>query len=371
MYPVSAAFLSALRGSHTMVSRVDAYSGPRLLMRDIPFSGGQVTVSAGTGVHRKLDLTVADSSLWSLLSPVGVELKAHRGIRFPDGSEELVPLGVFSLDQQSRPVRVGDGISISSAPDRWAAVQRARFETPRTSDYGFTNVVQIKRLVQEVVATTPETGQVTMSNPLATTLTPVLVWDRDRDKAIEDLCTAAGIEAFFGPTGQLVLRDIPTMDSHAVWRVHAGRDGVMLSGTATRDRTRVYNVVVVVSSRTDGQAPFTPQIVEDLDPLSPTNVNSAYGRSPYFLTTATAANAIDARKIGRALLTKTRGRYVDMSISAVANPALESGDTISATTEDGNTRLYLLDSFSVPLGAEGNQALTLRSLAAVTGETTG
>jgi hypothetical protein len=367
MHPHTERFTRSLRQSHTVVCRVDAWSGPTLLARDLPVSDGSVAVSSGTGVHRKLDITIPDKSLWDLLSPVGVELRAYRGIRYPGGDEELIPLGVFSLDQQSIPVLTGDGISISSAPDRYAAVQRARFETPRTSEAGFSNVEQIARLVQEVVPTTPETGGITALNDLADTKVGVLVWDRDRDKAIEDLCVSAGVEAFFGPTGQLVIRDVPVMDAHPVWRVTAGRDGVMLAGTATRDRTRVYNVIVVVSSKTDGSAPFRPVIVEDTDPTSPTNVNGPYGRCPYFLTTATISNTDDARKAGQAMLAKTRGRYVDMNVEAVVNPALTEGDTVAVTTESGQSRLYLLDSFGIPL-VDAKQTLTLRSLAAVTSD---
>lgn len=371
MYRVSDRFLGALRNPHTVVARVDAWSGARLILRDVPFSDGSVSVSSGTGVRRKLDLTVPDTSLWDVLSPVGVELRAWRGIRFPDGTEELVPLGVFSLDQQSRPVRTGGGISISSAPDRFAFLQRARFETPRVSESGLTNVEQIIRLAGEVVDSSPETGGLTTANPLRETKVAVLVWDKDRDKAIQDLATAAGVEAFYGPTGQFTVRDVAVMDTHPVWRIRTGPGGVMVSGTSTRDRTRVYNVVVVVSTKTDGVIPFPPQIVEDTDPLSPTNVNGPYERCPYFLSTATLGTAADAYQAGKALLAKVRGRFIDMTVETVVNPALDSGDTVSVATEDGNSRLYLLDSFPIPLGAStGTQSLTLRSLAAVSDTTT-
>lgn len=370
MYPVSDRFLTALRSSHTMVSRVDAWSGNVLLKRDVPISDGSVSVSSGTGVHRKLTVTIADQSLWELLSPVGVELKAYRGVRYPGGEEELVPLGVFSLDAQSVPVLTGGGISISGAPDRWAFLQRARFENPRVSNYPLTNVEQIAVLVREVLPGVGiDTGGVTTQNILSGTQVAVAVWDRDRDKTIEDLCTAAGVEAFFGNHGQFVIRDLPVLGGPPVWRVHAGRDGVMISGTASRDRSRVYNVVVVVSSKTDGSAPFAPVVVEDTDRRSPTNVHSNYLRAPYFLITSTISNAEEARAAGAALLAKTTARYVDMSVTAVVNPALEAGDLVTATDETGNSRLYQLDSFAVPLTTEASQPLTFRSLAAVSEDT--
>ncbi len=369
MFPVSDRFIRALRDSHTMVSRVDAYSGNVLLKRDVPIVSGSVSVSAGTGVHRKLTVTVADESLWEMLSPVGVELRVWRGLQYPGGEEELVPLGVFSLDSQSRAVLTGGGISISGIPDRWAFIQRARFETPRVSDYPMRNTDQIVTLVREVLKNVGvDNGGVTNRNRLSQVTVPPLVWGRDRDKAIEDLATAAGIEVFFGNHGELRLRDIPVLGSPPVWRVRAGRNGVMIGGTATRDRSRVYNVVVVVSSKTDGNAPFTPVVVEDTDRNSPTNIYGTYGRVPYFLTSATIANTEDARAAGAAMLAKTKVRYVDMTVSAVVNPALEAGDSISTTDEHGNSRLFQLDSFDIPLTTDNTQSLTFKSLAAVTGD---
>jgi hypothetical protein len=367
MYRASDRFFAALPESHTVAVRVDAYQGGRCIMRDVPISEGSVSVSAGTGVHRTLTGTVPDPALWNLLAPVGTELRAWRGIRYPGGAEEVVPLGVFGLDQQSMGLFGAGGIAISSAPDRWARVQRARFELPRVSEAALTAVQSIVDLVGDVVPTTPDLGGVTTTNTLSQVKTALQVWDRDRDQAIQDLATASGTEVFFGPAGNLVVRDVPVMDKVPAWRVHAGERGVMLAGSASRDRSRVYNVIVVLSTKTDGTPPFPPQIVEDLDPASPTNVNGPYGRAPYFLSTALLANASDARKAGAALLAKTRGRFVDMTVDALVNPCLESGDTVSVTTV-GGTALYLVDGFSVPLTVDGKQSLTLRSLAAVTSE---
>lgn len=371
MYRVSKEFLAALHGSHTVVSRVDAYSGTRCLVYDIPFSDGSVSVSSGTGLHRKLDLTISDPGLWEVLRPVGVELRAHRGIRHPGGRDELVPLGVFSLDQQTMPILRTGAITVSSAPDRWAYVQRRRFELPMTSQPERTAVDSIVQLCTGAVASAVDTSGVAfVGNPNADVPTTLQVWDRDRDTAVEDLATAAGVEVFYGPTGGLVVRNVPTITTRPVWKAHAGRNGVLLSAESSRDRTRVYNVVVVVSGKTDGSAPFQPQVVEDNDPASPTNVTGPYGRSPYFLISNTITDADAARAAGRALLTRTRGRFVDMAIDSIVNPALESGDTISTTTAQGNTGMYMVDSFSVPLTADGTQSLTLRTLAAVTDDST-
>src|ERR1041384_1796171 len=176
MYPSSARFQRSLRRSHKVACRVDVYSGGQVLYSALPYSDGNVSVSSGTGVHRKLDLTVSDPSLWDLLAPIGTELRAFRGVEDPDGGTEMMPLGVFSLDQQSAPILRTGEISISSAPDRFAAVQRARFELPKVSKPEFTAVQSIAMLVQEAVACSVDTSGVTESNPNHKIPTTLQVW---------------------------------------------------------------------------------------------------------------------------------------------------------------------------------------------------
>ena len=99
MWAVSDTFGPALRQAHTVVVRVDAYLDEQLLAGDLAITGGTVTVHGGTGVRRTLSVTLADVTLWDTLDVMGVELRPYRGIRYPNGSTELVPLGRFSLDK--------------------------------------------------------------------------------------------------------------------------------------------------------------------------------------------------------------------------------------------------------------------------------
>jgi hypothetical protein len=175
VYPVTATFGSALRQSHTVVVKVDAYLGGSLLASNMPVTAGAVTVNSGTGVRRTLDLTIADRGLWSTLDVIGVELRPYRGIRYPSGDLEMVPLGVFSLDAQQMSVGPEGGIQVQSAPDRWAKVQRAAFEQPTSSIATNPIKTEISRLVTGAVS-----GITVTTTATSTVTAGPLVWDTDR-----------------------------------------------------------------------------------------------------------------------------------------------------------------------------------------------
>jgi hypothetical protein len=357
MYDVTTDFLDALRQSHTIHSRVDAYYNSALVYPNVPFTEGSVQVSSGTGVARTLSLTVADVSLWDVLLPIGTELRAYRGIRYPGVAEpEVVPLGVFDVDSQSISLGPSGAISIT-APDRWARVQRARFEIPEKSVKSARVTAEISRLIRGAV---PNVG-VTIT-ATSTALVGSLIWDRDRERAVIDLCASIGAEAQFDWTGQVVIRDAPVITRPAIkWRVDASPTGVMIGGSRTRERTRTFNVVVVTSTNADGAAPFTPQVVADTDPLSPTYVGGAMGRVPFFYSSPVIRTAAQALVAGRAILNKTMGCAASLSVESAVNPALDRGDVFYAVLPSGEVERHLAESFSVPLTPGASQSITTRS----------
>jgi hypothetical protein len=357
MYPVTATFGQALRNAHTITTRVDAYYNNTLLVGDLPILDGAVTVNGGTGVRRSLDLTIADTALWSTLDVIGVELRPHRGIRYPDGVAEMVPLGVFGLDSMSMSVAPGGGIQVRSAPDRWARVQRAMFETPRASVLSHSIRTEAKLMVSEVV---PEAGLVGVTATSTRTMAAV-VWDRDRAAAAIDLATSIGADVYFDTVGDLVIADAPLLSQPPVWSVDASASGVMLGGEVARDRSRTYNVVVLSMSAVDGRTPFAPQIVADTDPTSRTYVNGPFGRVPYFYSSPLLRSANHALEAGPAILNRVKAVNAQLSLDAVVHPGLDRGDVITVLTPSGITERHLVDSVTVPLTAAGTQQITTRS----------
>jgi hypothetical protein len=354
VYPVSTTFAQALRESHTVAARVDAYLGSTLLASDIPFSGGQVTVSAGTGVRRTLDTTITDRGLWTTLDTVGVELRPYRGIRYPSGGRELVPLGVFRLEQQSMSLAAG-GITVRSAPDRWSRVQKARFETPMAA----LPTAQIRAEIQRLV-TGGVTGISVLNTATSVATVGALVWDVDRAGTAAELATSIGAEAFFGVDGNLIIRDAPLLSRPPVWTVDASPTGVLLDGDRIRDQSRTYNVVVAYPSSTSGTSPYAPVIVADNDPSSRTYVGGPMGRVPYRYTTKSMTTQAQALQAATALLNKVKAINAQLNVTAIVNPALDRGDVITVLTPDSKER-HLIDALTIPLDVGGTQQITTRS----------
>ncbi len=355
MYPVSATFLAALRQPHTMYVRVDVYYGGSLIQSNIEISDGQVTVNPGPGVRRQLDVTVADTALWDTLEPVGTELRPYRGIRYPSGTTETVPLGVFRIDAQGMSVAPGGGITIRSAPDRWAMVQRARFETPQASNPGELAVNEAADLI------TAATGTGVTNTATSTATVGALVYERDREEIVNKLLSSAAAEGYMDWDGELAIRDVPLLGQVPVWTVDASATGVLIGGDRSRDRSRTYNVVVVNCSVLDGQTPPAPVVVEDDDPTSKTYVGGPMGRVPYFWNSPVLLTTGQATVAGRAILNRVKGTNAQLDLEAVANPALDRGDVILAITTDGTVEQHLIESLTVPLTTTGTQSIATQS----------
>lgn len=392
MWPgLTADFLTAIRLSNIARFRLEAWrAGVNISNATYPnglrFSGASVSEDSSGGVRRKLACTFPElrargkpSVLADLLAPTGTELRAWRGLQYPSGKVELVPQGVFVIDSQT--MDYGDGsIDISAAPDRWARVQRARFLKPRTSTPSQMVRAAAQALIVEAVP------GVTVSNTATSTVkVGALTWERDREKAIRDMLAGIGAEAYFDRGGNLVIRDIPTLEQTPVWNVDAVRAGddtlgagVLLSARRSKDRTRTYNVVVVnpvaatttsasydddYSANTDSGpvATWGPVIVKDTNPASATYVNGPFGEVPTFLRSPVITTSAQAQKAATAALAKAIGLAAQLDVESVVNPALDCGDVITVSLPDGVTETHIVDGLTIPLTPEGSMPIATRS----------
>lgn len=380
MYSVSAAFLGAIRSAFEGYGYVQAYSGGSLItMPDggtwLPLKAdgtNQVAVDGSTpGVRRTLTMTLTKTpGLWDLLAPTGVELKAFTQIRYPSGATETVPQGVFVLDSQQMGYTASGDLSIT-APDRWVKIQRARFLVPRASTSAFTLRQQIAALITEVVGgTVTDTGT-------STATVGAQVWDRDRDKAIQDMATAGSLDVMFDRNGNPVIRDVPVLQATGVWTVDEGDGGAMVDANRQRDRQRTRNVVVVHGSANDGSALFNPAAAWDNNSLSPTyagpgagsglvgDVPAAssagpFGQVPYFYSSPLLRSTTQAQVVALTMLAKFTGLNAQVDLTSVPNIALDDGDTIEVTYPRERWDLarvserHLVETLTVPLAWHKN-----------------
>lgn len=104
MYAVSDSFKEAVKKSHVTIVKVEVFdvSNGSIISTAQPISGS-VSIDSRRSVRRECSLEFVDTdgtlvpqnNRSAIFLPYNREIKIYRGVVFPDGTEELVPLGVF------------------------------------------------------------------------------------------------------------------------------------------------------------------------------------------------------------------------------------------------------------------------------------
>lgn len=111
MYAVSQRFLDTIVQPHSPITEVTLFRADGLV-ETLPHTGGSVTVDRGQQTRRTCSVTIADVSLiprtaLDKLSVYGAQLRIARGVDYGNGETEMVPLGVFRIDEVSGDVDEG------------------------------------------------------------------------------------------------------------------------------------------------------------------------------------------------------------------------------------------------------------------------
>lgn len=363
MWPVSQQFLTALRYPGRVTSTATYRNVITGATAPLQITDGQIVDDATAAVRRTLSLTVPGlQPTWDLLDSPGGEITVRQTWVYGNGSTEPVPMGVFIVDQDTLDYSASGDITLT-APDRWNKVVRNRFGLSRASVATNTAWQEIERLTEGAWPGTsypfPGWSQLDKS---ATTKVGQVVWDDgDRAAAITSMCTDNSVEAFFDRLGKSVLRPVPvlTTTSPYVWSVDAGPTGVMTAASRQRDRSQIQNVILVSTSATD--VTFTTVEVKNTTAGDPLSVNGPLGYVPFEYSSPTLRSSAQARAAGLTLLSKHLGEAQQLTLEAVSNPALDSGDVIQVKLPkiDRNTarpiELHIIDQITHPLVQSGGQ----------------
>lgn len=360
MYPMSTAMQAALKHSHTVATRVELSAAP---LHTVYVTDGEVSVDGTAAVRRRCTLTMVDpegtltpANASAVLAPFGNELKLWRGVQFPDGSEELVPLGVFVITQ----VTISDGIDGTTLQveglDRSIKVQRARFLSPYVIQAG----ANYGTAIRDAIAS---------RNPWAsfdfqpvTQTTPQLILgeqvDHDPWKETQAMAASIGCELYFDANGICTLRQVSTA-STASWTYTEGREATLLGLSRKLTAEGTYNHVIVTGESASG--PPVKGEAKDVTPGSPTNVNSAYGDVPYFYASPLVVTQAQATQAAEAILTRVMGRTELVEFPAIVNPGHEAGDVVQITRAASKVAdLFIIDTFTIPLNPRGTMKATTR-----------
>lgn len=358
MYPVSEHFLPALTGAHGIATQVDIMYGGAVVAANIPITDGKVTVDASSDVRRSLSLTVPDPSVFpgaetDPYAVYGQQLFVRRGIRYVDGTTELIPLGFFVITDIGGDIHLGP-LTIEAAGLEYL-VKAQPFEGNTSTGSATSPAAFIEDQLEQTV---PSYDFVDESTD-GTTGLAFTQWDSGSDRwaALQDVARSVGCELYADANGTFRLRDMPQTDftnAQAVWDISAGANGVLIQADVTLSAEDVYNKVVVRGENTgEGVAPVT-YTVWNSDPADPLRLGGPFGRRTKVYSSDLVTEWTQAGVVARSLLRAYRAPNRTVTITTVPNAALDAGDVIRVGYGRGrDPELFIVRRFDISLSADG------------------
>ncbi|MFJ6073714.1 DUF5047 domain-containing protein [Streptomyces sp. NPDC093065] len=348
---MSSRFLARLAESHEVVTRVQLFRTDGSVL-DLEHTGGAVTVDRGQAIRRTCTATCADLSVIprtpaDKLATYGARLRISRGVAFGDGSQELVPLGVFRLDSVD-----GD---LTEGP---VTLQGKSLEACIADDK-FTQVWTATGTVVGAV-----TALITRSLPDADVISTITdgpigarTFDIEADPwaGAQEIAAAAGAEVYTNADGVFVIAEMPDLlTAVPVWAVEAGEGGVYVTGNRAMASDGVFNGVLARGENVYEGVPPVSYLATDSDPGSPTYWDGPYGRRPMFYSSSTLVSLAACQQAATLKLAAARAPNATGDFTSLPNPALEPGDVLRVSHPDGSRELHQVASFRVPLDEGGD-----------------
>lgn len=356
MLASSATYKQAIHAPHQLAFEVDLYAGPggALLENNVPVFGGSVSANLTHRVTRTGSFTLGPefwpTSAASPLTPYQTVVSIRAGIQYGDGSREVFDIITGRVGDMSRN---SNGSVTARVDDLAADVVAYQFTQPRASEARILILDQIQRLIAEVLP-----GAVLGPSVASTALTPQLVWDQDRGKALDDLAETLGARWYALGDGTFVVRAYPYDVGTVVQTFADGPGGLMIDGTPSLTRDGAANSVTVAVERFDGGTPFRVT-AQDGSPTSPTRWDGPFGNVTQIIKVQSPLTVGEATQYARAQLNAATALSSAWNASVVPDYTMEPGDTVRLTSR-GVSEVQLIDSITYPL-APGAMSLGTRA----------
>lgn len=342
-------FRDALPYSHTSLTRAvvmqpttnRTYEDTEML----EVAAGSLSIDGSRNIRRQGSFTLAPASVTNVEALETItdssRIRIEKGIRFLDGSEEWITLGVFAVQSIKSSLvsatREVSGYDPSSCIDDYSL----------TADYTPTRTVveEIKFLVDDALW---ETAVWSVDPGIDLTVTPAAgtVLKGSRWQAINTLAKSLGAVVFCDNAGHWRLSRIATTFGDPVASYHTGDGGVVIDVDASRTRQDLYNAVLLQWDDPDGGGVV---FVTDDDPASPTYWDGPFGRRPaQDQPVRTIQTPQQAQEAAEALLAERKGFRASVDFQTLYNPLLEPGDVIDVEV-DGRREVHVIDSLTLQL----------------------
>jgi hypothetical protein len=369
MYPVSDSFKEAVKKSHVTTVKVEIFdvANGTIISTAQPISGS-VSIDNRRSIRRECSLEFVDkdgtlvpqNNRSAVFLPYNREVKIYRGVVFADGTEELVPLGVFVITGVDI-TDTAQGIKISiKGSDRSLLLARAKFTNHEFFiEDGTAKETAIKQILEfrypQVKTIFPATGQVT------TLLYPTLDQGSDPWREALKIAESAAMDLYFDENGIARMRPIPDPDLGTPVETYGdGEASVLLQINRSLSIDDSYNGVIFTGEGTNLSIGVIGEAFDD-DPSSPT-YRKTYGEVVKFMSSPTVLTVAEATEAAKAELKKVIGSTEKITWDQIVNPAHDVYDLVKITrTPVGVDKILTLDSITIPLDAKGTMNAIGRS----------
>ena len=357
MRPASPKFLELVRGSHVIAARCELIFPGRPEPVEVAVQDGSLRIDRTAQNRRAGQVTIP----WSLRvgEDLGLDLRTlalggyarlYRGVRFADGSTELVLLGLLRVESVSWGTL--EAAASLELADRMSQVRDEPFTAPYSAG-GLRAHEAAIGIVHQVFGDGIEYRAPYAPTDVITDAT----YTGSRTDALSALEQAYGAETYFDADGAFVFDRRPGDDDPVVWTVDTGANGVMVNATENLDRTGIYNGVLV-EGQGDATLPPISALATFTDPTSPIRWGGPFGNVALLVQSSTVQTVEQAQATADSLLNLRLKQTRSLDLTAAPNPALEAGDTIRVVFPDGRDETHLIDAVTVELGTAAQAIVT-------------
>lgn len=133
-----------------------------------------------------------------------------------------------------------------------------------------------------------------------------------------------------------------------MWRVAAGRNGVLVDSGRRTSRIGAFNAVIVLGEAGSTDDPVRGVAI-DAGPKSPTRFSGRFGQVPKVVQLPTVTTASQAATAAREMLRRNLGVPYAADFGAVTNPALQPRHPILVIRDDGTRENHIVQTLTIPL----------------------
>jgi len=371
MYSASATFSSTVVGDHIVIAKAEVWNQDQKLAT-LNVDKGSVKVDAKSAirrtcsVHLVTDRTTANlvpNTGFDTLSPFGNELRLYRGIRYPDGTDEYVPLGVFIMTD----IGISDsneGVEITvEGEDRSLKVSRNKWLEP----YQVTNG-SLEDAIQDLLEDRFDDVETNFPVTNVTINQVVLGAENENDpwKDAVELCELVGFDLFFDANGIVTMRQFPSLDGAVVVASYVEGDNSTITSIKRNISSKeTYNGVIYTIEGSEVETPIRVEAWDE-DTTSPTYRFGVFGEAPTFITSSLLTTEAQALRAAYSLLNRFIGAQETIAWNGLVDPTLDANDVVYIRNTGAKIdRVVIIDSLEIPLAPDEQLTADARAVRVV------